>query len=290
MKPDKIKEIIGSKIKELKKLGSKLNKDLDKDAIHEFRIAVKSIRSFLRMLRMAYNEPGPKLPGKFKRLYHIAGAIRDAQLELENLTANNISLPVYSGKLNNDIKRQKKEWDRHYSEKIFRKIKKRLAGYEYDTLSPDALAAFYNMKVNGMKTLSNARPCTSAQIHNIRKQAKDIIYTTKLAQKDWKPAYKQIKHIPLAQLEDIATVIGDYNDDRIQLEHLASFSSPETEPTEINTIKKITKKDAAKLKKGKKEILEMVKKLQIPKQQNQKTKLIILNSKTAGHNINAQKK
>ena len=290
MKPDKIKEIISGKIKELKKLGNKLNNDLDKATIHEFRIAVKSIRSFLRLLRTAYNEPGPKLPGKFKRLYHIAGAIRDAQLELENLAANNTSLPIYSGKLNNDIKRQKKEWDRHYSEKIFRKIKKRLAGYEYETLSPDALAAFYNMKITGMKTLSNTRPCTSAQIHNIRKQAKDIIYTAKLAQKEWKPAYKKLKHTPLAQLEDIATAIGDYNDDRVQLEHLASFSSPETELAEINEIKKITKKDAAKLKKGKKEILDMVKKIQIQKPQKQKTKLIILNTKLPEHKINAQKR
>ena len=259
MEPDKIRAIINGKIKQLKKLSGKINNGFEQDAIHEFRVAVKSLRSFLRLLRMTYDDPAPKMTKKFKRLYNIAGAIRDAQLELDNLTANKKTMPVYTHKLTNDIERQKTEWERLYSGKIFRKMKKRLAGYEYETLSPDALAAFHNMKVTSIKKLEGTSSSPNSRIHNIRKHVKDILFTTKLAQKEWKPAYKQASHMPVEQLEHIAALIGDYNDERIQLEHLNSFSSGKTELTEINAIKEICKKDVAKLRTGKKEIMHIVK-------------------------------
>ncbi len=260
MKPDKIRRIIGGKIKELKKLGKKVDGNFEKDALHEFRVAVKSLRSFLRLLRMSQKEDVPKMPGKFKRLYHITGAIRDAQLELDHLAAGSAPLPVYNDKLSNDINRQKAEWSKHYSDKVFRKMKKRLAGYEYDTLSPDALAAFHNMKITGVKKLGKPGTATNSQVHSIRKHVKDILYTTKLAQKTWKPALKQMPAVPVSELEDIATMIGDYNDERVQFEHLSSFYSPRTEPAELKAIKKICKKEDTKLAANKKQILDAVNK------------------------------
>ncbi len=259
MTPEKIKEIISEKIKELKKLGKKINDGFDHDTIHKFRVAVKSLRSFLRLLRMSSEDQKPKLSGKFKRLYHIAGAIRDAQLELDKLSQENTTLPVYTDKLHKDIKRQKAEWERRYDEKVFRKMKKRLVDDDYETLSPDALAAFYHAKVTGMQKMSNARPATSAHVHNIRKHAKDILYVTTLAKKEWKPAYKKTKDIPVNQLDELATSIGDYNDERIHVEHLMSFSSPTMEFDEKNMIADICKKEGAKLKTEKKHILDMVK-------------------------------
>ncbi len=260
MKPEKIRKIIGGKVKKIKTLSRNINDKFEKDAIHEFRVAVKSLRSFLCLLRMASEDRAPKIPGKFKRLYHIAGAIRDAQLELETITASNTTLPVYTDKLKNDIKRQKAEWERQYSEKVFRKMKKRLAGYEYETLSPDALAAFHYMKVAGVKKLSNTKPVTNTHVHNIRKHVKDIIYTTKLARKEWKPAIKHAEPMPVDELDRIAAMIGEYNDERIQLEHLSSFSSPRLEPEEKRSLEDLCKDDAAKLRTGKKKILMVVNK------------------------------
>jgi len=260
MTPEKIKEIISGKIKEIRKLGKKINDGFDHDAIHKFRVAVKTLRTFLRLLRMASEDQKPKLPGKFKRLYHIAGAIRDAQLELDKLSRENTALPVYTDKLHKDIKRQKAEWERRYDEKVFRKMKKRLlADDHYETLSPDALAAFYHARVTGMQKMSKARPATNAHVHGIRKQAKDILNITKLAEKEWQPAFNKTKNIPVDRIDQLATTIGDYNDERIHVEHLMSFSSPTMEFDEKNMIADICKKEAAKLKTEKKHILDMVK-------------------------------
>jgi CHAD domain-containing protein len=260
MKPDKIRKIIGEKIKEVKKLSKKIDSDFKKDALHEFRVSVKSLRSFLRMLRMAQPDNTPKMPGKFKRLYQISGAIRDAQLELDQIATNKSSLPVYTDKLQNDISRQKKEWGKHYSDKVFKKMKKRLAGCDYDALSPDALAAFHHVKMTGVKKLGKSVNATNSQVHNIRKNVKDILYTTKLAEKKWAPALSQMPPVQMDELDHIASMIGDYNDERIQLEHLNSFHSPKTELAELNTIKKIVKKEDAKLTAGKKQILNVVNK------------------------------
>ncbi len=260
MKRDKIRKVIGGKVKEIEKLSKKLDGGFENGTLHEFRIAVKSLRSFLRLLRSTQDEHTPKITGKFKRLYHITGAIRDAQLELDKLTANKASLPVYTDKLRNDIDRQKIEWERRYSDKVFRKMEKRLVGYEYDTVSPDSLAAFHYMKTTGIKKLTKTGDATNAQVHSIRKHVKDILYTTKLAQKKWKPALQQMPSVPTEELEHIASMIGDYNDERIQFEHLSSFSSTKSEAAEINAIKKIIRKESAKIKTGKNQILDVVNK------------------------------
>jgi hypothetical protein len=62
----------------------------------------------------------------------------------------------------------------------------------------------------------------------------------------------------MERLEDMATFIGDYNDERIHFEHLNSFSSPDTQIPEENAIKKICKKEETKLAKEKKKILGII--------------------------------
>ena len=140
-------------------------------------------------------------------------------------------------------------------------MKEKLLCLEYSTLPPEALPTFFETKIAGVAKLSKPKNHTNSEIHNIRKKVKDIIYTEKLAKKQWKTAHKQTEGIPVEQLEEIAKMIGDYNDERIKLEHLASFSSPKLESDEKDAIMQACEKDMVKLSAEKKRIMGVVRKL-----------------------------
>src|ERR1700744_2501723 len=117
MKKGKVNATIRKQVKQIKRYCRDIAEDFDKDAVHDMRVAVKTLRSFLRLLHMNIHKPQLKISKKLKRLYHIAGAIRDAQLELETIKKEQPELLHYISHLHDLIDRQKKEWKKHYSKK-----------------------------------------------------------------------------------------------------------------------------------------------------------------------------
>jgi CHAD domain-containing protein len=259
MKPDRINKVLRDKVKEIRKHSENIGGDFDKDTIHKFRVAVKMLRSFLRLLSTGNDEPIVKLPGKFKRMYQVAGAIRDAQLELEKLAEDEATLPVYQHKLQNDIERHKKEWDNHYSKKVIQKLKKRMSELDYVSLHPDVVASFFNDRIGSVAKTSAAKSPTNAQLHDMRKQLKDLVYTAKLFKTEWENAYAEIAKMPMKKIDGLTVRIGDYNDERLIFEHLKSFSSSKLDPVEIRAIEKICSLEEPKLKAIKKSILNSIK-------------------------------
>ena len=254
----KIKGILRDKLKEIARSCVDIDKDFDKNSIHNFRVTVKSLRSFLRLLRMYIHKPSLKMPKKFKRLYHIAGAIRDIQLEIETISNKQSVMPEYLDKLGRMLDQQKNEWRKYYSKKTIRKLEDKLTKPTYETLQPEILEKFFNDRTAAIgNTVQNSTP-TDSQVHNVRKKIKDILYTAKLADKELHGFNKQTEKLPLKQLDKIAGNIGDYHDDRQMLEHLSIFSARSTEQNEKVAIKKFRSKEMRKLKAKKKNILTTI--------------------------------
>ena len=262
MNQEKIKGIIKKKVNDIADLCKDINDSFDKDTIHNFRVAVKSLRSFLRLQRMFIHKPGLKMPKEFKRLYHIAGTIREAQLEIENFERKEPELSHYLDKLRQILVREKAEWEKCYSGKVLRKLDSKLAGFKYKTLHPDILKRFFNDRMEVINTITKKEPPTDAQVHNARKRIKDILYTSKLAGKKWKAAHKQVEAIPVKELDSLANMMGDYNDERITLEHLNAFSSSNKLGTEEkNTMAYLRNEETKKLTRKKKSIVFSAKNL-----------------------------
>ncbi len=266
MDQEKIRAVIKAKVAELSVLSEKIGDGFDKEPIHKFRVAVKSLRSFLRLLRTQPNTPSLKMPKSFKRLYQIAGAIRDAQLEMEQLAGKQPELPHYMDKLHKMIERQKSEWGKCYSKKVLNKLEDRLIAYKYTEIDDNVLTAFFNLKMTSVDELNKTGAPTDNQVHQARKEVKDILYVSKLTKKKWKTVYKQQPCISVKNLKQFADVLGDYNDKRINLEHLSSFSSRTMESEEKDTIRNICIENTKELKIKKKSIMEMVKGLYRPLQ------------------------
>lgn len=261
MNHEAIQKIIKKRLSDLSRYGKKIGRDFDKDIIHNFRVAVKTLRSFLRLLRMHTHEPGLKMSKKLKRLYHITGAIRDAQLELEKITERQMDLPEYIARLHKMISVQKQEWQKHYSEKIFTKLKSKLLAFRYDTMQVAILEDFFKSRMAYIEELSKIKEPTENQVHSGRKQAKDILYNAKLAQKKWSAAQKQIQQLPLKQLSSISDTIGNYHDESVALRRLSSFSPKVIGEEEKNRIKTICRENVSILAEEKIRIIRKVKKI-----------------------------
>ena len=261
MTQEKISAVIKDKVHTIASLSEKIGDDFDQDTIHKFRVNVKTLRSFLRLLKLHAPQPRLKLTRKFKRLYHITGAIRDTQLEYEKIRNSSVVLPDYVNKLHHILKTQKKEWNKHYNKKVVRKLEERLLSLKYEKLHPAVLENFFNHKMAAIEAISKSASPTDDQVHRMRKEVKDIIYTSKLAKKNWKGAHAALKVLPVKQLDNFADKVGNYNDHRMTLEHIRSFTAPVTDAAEADIIKKITAKEKARLEKEKKNILSQVKDL-----------------------------
>jgi CHAD domain-containing protein len=262
MNKDKIKEVIVEKTEEITVLCEKINNGFDMQDIHDFRVAFKYLRSFLRLIRMHNDNKGLKAPDKLKDLYYIAGYIRDAQIELLNITEEQLGLPDYNNELEKRISALKKDWTKSYTNKILLQFVKRLKNYEFEALPAGVLANFLNSRMASIDDNMRMRTPTDVQMHNVRKHAKDIINTTHaVKKKHWTAAEVEIKSMPLKELTHVADEIGNYNDERFHLVTMKQYSEQIVEAADKAKIKQISKEQQPKVAKHKKNIIKLVKEL-----------------------------
>ena len=258
MTAQQIKGIIKAKVHELSELGKEIDPGFDKKVIHDFRIAAKTLRALLRLLRRHTNEPGFELPRKFKRLYHISGTIREATLELEDLAEKKLQLPLYNRKLRNMIALQKKEWQKHHSYDIFRKLETKLCSLKIKELDAAVLQDFCGSRLISVALLVKNKPSEN-QLHSVRKKLKDIIYVSKLVKKNWKAEKAQTRKIPVGKLNKLTAAIGNYHDGRVSLEHLSAFTAPAISEAEELAIRSICDESASLLLEEKERIVGLIK-------------------------------
>lgn len=225
MDKEKLHGMLKHKAKKIERLCEDISPGFDPATIHKLRTEVKKLRALMRLVNTGSEEQQLKLPKKFKRLYHIVGAIRDAQLEQKKITTWGISLPLYTGNLSVNISRQQQEWGKYYSPKITARLIEKIDEYSFEKLTPATLEHFFAKGLDKIKEISSRETTTNDQVHTMRKLVKDMMYNAKLAKKHWPHSYEKIAALPLEKLNDLSTIIGNYNDERIMLEHLSSFSS-----------------------------------------------------------------
>jgi CHAD domain-containing protein len=190
----------------------------------------------------------PAFPRKLKKLYDIAGGIRDLQIKLEKYSGKKRSLSAYTESLQEELKHQKEQWRERYDDKIVRKAQRKLERFSYEELPSFVPVAFANARLEAVDEMRQKAGLTDEDLHTIRKRIKDIIYNTKLAKKNWKAAFRQLTDMPMDSLDKMATDIGDYNDARLMQEKLLQFLPEMTEQGEKRAIRTMVTKADKELK------------------------------------------
>lgn len=192
-----IKQVTNHYYRSLKKYFKQIIPGLDVEKIHQFRIAYKKLRAFLRMLSQDQDNANPiKIAKNLKKSYHIAGAIRDLQLQrmrIADATKRKLKkTPAYLILLQQEIKTLAQQLDSISLEKPVTGCKKKT-----DPLLPKHFPVkrfknFVNGKWAAIYPIISSRRISDVNIHFIRKSLKDLFYNGKI--------YKETKQEPGALL------------------------------------------------------------------------------------------
>ena len=264
MKEESIKKLVRNLAKEVSATAKKVGPDFEKERIHEFRVAVKSLRAMSRLLVSRSDEYRYKLSKELKEIYHISGMIRDAQLEQEKLSQLDLPVPGYLKHLEREISAHKKKWKDCFPGKIFNKLESASSDTEHITCTPEITDKFRYSKLASIALISKTNAVTDDDLHNIRKQLKDLFYVLKIIPGHLKSIAQDAMPEELKELKEITDLIGAYNDDRIFLEHICSYTEKSGEPCH-RKLKEFAADMAMQLKDRKAAICEQVNRYISPK-------------------------
>lgn len=221
MKEKEIVEVVENRFKTINKLSHKIIKEFNTDDIHNFRVEVKKLRAFFRLLDTEKEMEQPLIPKLLKTFYGYIGIIRNIQLHRHNLfkyiTDYKIEKPdeyltVLGAEQNYWQKDAEDLMEDNNFDETEETILKRLPG----KLEKSAIKKFIEKKLDELKTqLADVKD--DVIIHTIRKILKDILYT-----------WDYIKHhadLPAAiskeeDLKLFTSQLGSFRDKSIQLEFL----------------------------------------------------------------------
>ena len=248
MQEKEISDVVERRFKTIHKLLHKIMKDFDADDIHSFRIEVKKIRAFLRLVDFEKKVDGPLIPKQLKRLYGYIGIVRNIHLHRHSvfkyITNNKIEEPsAYIEMLGKEKSHWQKEAADLMEKNNFKDAEEKIIKHLPDELDKSSIKAFVKNKLDRLKEQLKDMNNDDA-IHSIRKILKDILYNLEII-KD----HADLPEI-IAKEEDLkslTSMLGDFRDKCIELEflepeYLDKIKDPQ-ENTRLQQIKNDFEKD-----------------------------------------------
>lgn len=192
----------------------------DMDNIHSFRTTVKKMRALLRWL-----SPVKKtLPSSFKKIYHISGELRNAQVLLQHTATAKEELTGFRNWLTANITRLEEQWYKAWDKAIIRHLHKRIGAIKNKKGNRQRLRRFCKKRVDRINSILYLPSPPDESLHDARKMLKDMQYLYEWSEKKGidndKPALDVLKRI--------GHQAGDFNDQRIALVELKAYLEKET--------------------------------------------------------------
>jgi CHAD domain-containing protein len=182
--------------------------------IHQFRVNFKKLRALLRLINPAVIRSSDLgVPASLISLYHIAGTVRDLQVNIPFLTdafaRNNVQASSYFTKLEENLSNAKKELGDKIEEKSFKKNAHQIVDAITTDLEQSTIREFVHRKVATIKILLLGLS-DDEDIHSIRKHIKDILYSVRIFEHEWHIPFPIVAWKNEDSLEEISTRLGDY--------------------------------------------------------------------------------
>jgi CHAD domain-containing protein len=214
MKRQALEDVIVRHINSMEKHCHRLPGSFDQEDIHDLRVDYKKTRAFLRLLQLEKEAGDLHMPDKLKAVYQIGGKVRDLQLflaQLHALGAAATNLPVCTRRWNQQLFGYKEEAVRTIEVLHFKKLRNGILKGLPRQLYHDTLKKFMQQKMSAIHIVLLAAD-NEKDLHTIRKQVKDMIYTIRIYEQDWEipfpiPGFKTDK-----ELSELASQLGDFND------------------------------------------------------------------------------
>lgn len=219
MKKDSIKTNVADYFKQSASLSKKTVKEFGEDEIHDFRVQIKKMRAYLRLLNTEFGEPPVlKMPKSIKRFYHDAGDVRNLQVQMEQIRNHcKKKLPAgYLDLLQKELDEGKQKMDSNLpSSSRLNYEKKKIIHALPHKLTRKNIEDFTLQKKGAMLNILNEEK-TDERLHELRKMLKDLMYNEKLIKK-----VVNLDAFPLTRdIKALTQLLGDHQDLYMQLQFL----------------------------------------------------------------------
>lgn len=264
MKRQAMEDVVDKYMRDIEKCSNRLPGSFDTEDNHDLRVAYKKIRAFLRLLQLESNAGDLRIPAGLKALYHSAGNVRDIQLFLEEINRSPVAadLPSFVNCYNQKLFTYKEEAveaiEAAHLKKITHSIKKKLP----HQLQDDTVRKFSRRKVAAIHILLLAVD-NETDLHSIRKQLKDIIYTIRIYEHDWGVPFPAVAWKSEKELNDMASTLGDFNDRCLAVSLLQSECSDTCNIEERRSLFHLQKNWTQQKEEQKQQLLQQVQELQV---------------------------
>jgi CHAD domain-containing protein len=194
---------------------AKLTKQQETKAIHDLRVAIKKLRSYLKLLTILLNKinSGSGLE-KTEQLFSILGKQRDIEMGLLLLQAfekeNKITYTAFRFHLKVALQRTE-IWVKNalgkYDEKELAELTRQSGQYLKDTNKQELLdktGIILNKELKKLKRVATHLP---GQPHDVRKMLKNIFYWISICPKDF-----LMNSIQLRKIKKSLDLLGDWQD------------------------------------------------------------------------------
>ncbi len=228
-----VAEALGKAAREVVSEGFTIAPEYEEENIHGFRVAVKKLRALLRLSEAGGAEV-PELPKKFRQLYRLSGAIRDAQLMTHKAQKAEPPVPEYVDWLAGRKEEAQQSYSDFYTPEILAKLERRLKKMEPMALSVAVIQTFFADRMAEVQTILARDVPSEEELHEIRKKAKDLHYISKTVKDLWPEGLEAAGIAEMMKpLEKLSEHAGDFNDQHNALLSLAAFMEEkgETEGT-----------------------------------------------------------
>jgi len=189
--------------------------NIDKDKLHELRLHSKKAKAITSFLQESLGKKNEYSIKELKELFHCAGNIRTAQLNLETIKHVGINNYAFEKSQQFIIDNEAKKLTARtieYQEQI-NTLEKRLYSNLHDVSNKGAIA-FYHKNLRSLR--DNLQITDENKMHDNRKIIKKLLYTLKLLPS---LVVKKI-NVNKEYLDNLQDLIGKWHDTVITLEQL----------------------------------------------------------------------
>jgi CHAD domain-containing protein len=215
MKTEAIRKVYRSKIKKIAKYYRILTGNFNPDDNHYFRVEVKKLRAFMRLVNFSRGVHEHKIPKPLKKYYRLVGDIRNLQLHQQRIKSLSNDLLIgnpeqYLKGLSEEEKALKKKAKKKKS-LSFKDFEKRLLDDTPQELTEEAKTQFAEMNIVRLTQIVMLPIYYDETLHDIRKLIKNLMY-------NYDYLGEQVNLIipfPLndpAFLESLADTLGNFHD------------------------------------------------------------------------------
>ncbi|MCG2616727.1 CHAD domain-containing protein [Terrimonas sp. NA20] len=204
-------------------------KEMDEEAIHQFRVEYKKLRALFRLLSTLPGIQKEIKPAKkLKQLYSICGKIRDLQLEQQRIrkaSANKKQTQAHCTTLERSILTLVPELKKQLDKDPLSASGKKTESLLPAEFSLHDFHRFARLQWTAIKAILRSGISADDHLHTIRKYFKDLYYNLKIYDgAEYRLLHKKIlRKMTDSEVKELLDQLGDFQDRSTSLELLKNY-------------------------------------------------------------------